>query len=554
MAELFERHRETLEAALSAARTRDFWSAYPEVPSTKIYGESAPADGEAAFKLSLGRPFPLAGHPSDGAKIGAEVSPFGLELGITYPGCGVDGLVGASKSAGASWAAASIEARVGVCLEILARLNRRSFEMAHAVMHTSGQAFVMAFQAGGPHAQDRGLEAVAYAYQAMTETPATTTWSKPQGKHPPIVLEKHYHLVPRGIALTVGCNTFPTWNGYPGLFASLATGNTAIVKPHPNAVLPLAITVAIARDVLKEAGFDRNVVLLAADRPGEEITKDLAVHPAVKIIDYTGSNAFADWLRRNATQADLYSEEAGVNSVVLASCDDFKGMCANLAFSISLYSGQMCTAPQDIFIPKEGIATDQGHKSFGEVTEGIKLAVDKLLGDPARAAGVCGAIANPATLARIEEAAGEGEVVRASTAIEEQGDARTATPLILKVAAGESDAYRQERFGPISFLVATDTVEQAVEEAAGLAAEKGAITAAIYATDEATLASAAQAFGAAGVSLSCNLTGNIFVNQSAAFSDYHVTGANPAGNACLTDAAFVAKRFRVAAVRRPKAA
>ena len=38
----------------------------------------------------------------------------------------------------------------------------------------------------------------------------------------------------------------------------------------------------------------------------------------------------------------------------------------------------------------------------------------------------------------------------------------------------------------------------------------------------------------------------IFVNQSSAFSDYHVTG----GNACLTDAAFVANRFRVAPVRR----
>lgn len=51
-----------------------------------------------------------------------------------------------------------------------------------------------------------------------------------------------------------------------------------------------------------------------------------------------------------------------------------------------------------------------------------------------------------------------------------------------------------------------------------------------------------------------NLTGGIYVNQSAAFSDYHVSGLNPAGNACLTDSAFVANRFRVAAVRRPIAA
>lgn len=51
----------------------------------------------------------------------------------------------------------------------------------------------------------------------------------------------------------------------------------------------------------------------------------------------------------------------------------------------------------------------------------------------------------------------------------------------------------------------------------------------------------------------CNLKGGIFVNQNAAFSDYHVIGANPAGNACLTDAAFVANRFRAIGIRRPAA-
>jgi len=48
-----------------------------------------------------------------------------------------------------------------------------------------------------------------------------------------------------------------------------------------------------------------------------------------------------------------------------------------------------------------------------------------------------------------------------------------------------------------------------------------------------------------GVALSINLTGGVFVNQSAAFSDFHGTGANPAANAALTDAAYVANRFRV---------
>ncbi len=62
---------------------------------------------------------------------------------------------------------------------------------------------MMAFQAGGPHAQDRGLEAVAYAYDAMTQTPNEVTWTKPQGKHDPIVLDKKFRVVPRGVALVI---------------------------------------------------------------------------------------------------------------------------------------------------------------------------------------------------------------------------------------------------------------------------------------------------------------------------------------------------------------
>jgi len=553
MTALFERHRPTLEAALQAAAKRDFWSAYPEVPSGKIYGETAKDDGLAAYKARLGQPFALTDHPSEGT-VGAEVSPYGPSLGIAYPAASVDMLVSASRAAAPQWAAATPETRVGICLEILARLNARSFEMANAVMHTTGQAFAMAFQAGGPHAQDRGLEAATYAYAEMTRTPVTAIWTKPQGKGEPIVMEKHWRIVPRGVSLVIGCNTFPTWNSYPGLFASLATGNTVIVKPHPAAILPLAITVEIIRQVLVEEGFAADTVLLAADAPGSEITKDLVQHPAVAIVDYTGSNSFGAWVRENAGGADVYTEEAGVNSIVISATDNFAGMCSNIAFSLSLYSGQMCTAPQDIFVPRGGIETNEGHKSFDEVASGIAAAVDGLLSDPARAAGVCGAIANPATLARIATVRALGRLVRDSAPIEGLDDARTATPLILAVDAADGETYAEERFGPIAFVVAVDDVVDGVNRAAELAERKGAITAALYATDEAQILAAADRFATAGVNLSVNLTGGIYVNQSAAFSDFHVTGANPAGNASLTDAAFVANRFRVVMWRRPAAA
>ncbi|GIX10773.1 phenylacetic acid degradation protein PaaN [Elioraea sp.] len=553
MADFFAAHRATLDAAIAACRTRGYWSAYPETPSGRIYGEDAREAGEAAFKALLGKPFPLD-QEGEGAPIGAEVSPYGFPLGITYPRREVAPLIAAAGRAGAAWAAATPQTRAGVALEILARLNRDSFLMAHAIQHTTGQAFVMAFQAGGPHAQDRGLEAVAYAFDEMTRIPHAARWEKPQGKAPPVLLAKEWRIVPRGIGLVIGCSTFPTWNGYPGLFASLATGNAVIVKPHPNAILPLALAVRTARAVLREAGFDPDVVQLAPDTVEAPIAAALATHPAIGIVDYTGGPAFGRWLRAHVRDAALFTEEAGINPVVIAGSPDFRGMCANLAFSLALYSGQMCTAPQNLFVPAEGIATDEGSKSFDAIAAGIAAAIDALLADPARAAGVLGAIASPATLARIAAARGLGRVVRDSAPLPDAGAARTATPLLVAVEAEDEAAYLEERFGPIAFLIRCRDADDALARAAASARDRGAITAALYATEEAFIARAADAFARAGVPLSVNLTGGIYVNQSAAFSDYHVSGLNPAGNACLTDSAFVANRFRVAALRRPIAA
>ncbi len=549
MDDLFQAHRALLDAALEACGTRGFWSAFSEVPRT--YGEAAPQEGRAAFEALLGHRFDLD-QAGDMGWIGGEVSPFGPALGITYPARSPKALVAAAARAGAGWAQAPVTQRVGIALDILVRLNRASFLMAHAVEHTTGQAFAMAFQAGGPHAQDRGLEAVAYAYGEMAKIPDTALWEKPAGRNT-LRLHKDFHIVPRGVALVIGCATFPTWNSYPALFADLVTGNAVIVKPHPAAILPLALTVQIGRAVLREQGFDPDVLQLAPDSAAAPLAKVLALDPAVRLVDFTGSSAFGGWLRANVTDKRLFTEEAGVNTIVIAGTDAFAAMCQNIAFSLSLYSGQMCTAPQVIFVPRGGIASDEGHKSFDAVAAGIASAIDALLADPARAAGVLGTIQNPATLARIDAARGLGRIVRDSAALQIEG-ARTATPLLLAVEAADEDAYLEERFGPISFLVATDDAQEAIARATAAARNLGGITAALYSTDEDEIAAAGAAYAQAGVALSVNLTGGIYVNQSAAFSDFHVSGANPSGNACLTDSAFVAERFRVVCVRRPVAA
>jgi phenylacetic acid degradation protein paaN len=545
-------HSATLERALQAIAERSYWSHFPESPSPRVYGEHAAGDGEAAFKAYLDADFPLA-QPGSIGSVATEVSPFGVPLGVRYPHSDVEALLAAAQAAMPAWRDAGPRTRVNVCLEILQRLHAQIFALANAVQFTTGQAFVMAFQAGGAHALDRALEAVAYAYDQMTSTPARADWSKPAGKGEPLELTKSFHVVPRGVSLIIGCNTFPTWNSYPAFFASLATGNPVIVKPHPRAVLPLAMTVATARAVLAGAGFDPNLVLLAAESPGEGLASVLATRPEVRLVDFTGSTQYGDWLEANATQASVFTEKAGVNTVVVDSTDDFAGMCRNLSFSLTLYSGQMCTTPQNILVPAGGIDTDQGHKSFDEVAAGIAAGVDALTADAARGVELTGAIVNDGVLARLEQARGLGGVVRDSAQLRHPAfDAAVVrTPLMIRLDAESEATFGGEWFGPISFLIATDSTEQSLEIFRRTARAAGALTASVYSTDEAVLAQAEAAAVDAGVHLSCNLTGGVFVNQSAAFSDFHATGANPAANASLTDVAFVANRFRIVQSRRP---
>ena len=91
------------------------------------------------------------------------------------------------------------------------------------------------------------------------------------------------------------------------------------------------------------------------------------------------------------------------------------------------------------------------------------------------------------------------------------------------------------------------STEESIELASSIAKEHGAISCGLiqHQTSDVVTHAVSMQWHFAGVSVSCNLVGSIWVNQSAAFSDFHVSGANPSGNATLSDTAFVVGRFNI---------
>ena len=224
------------------------------------------------------------------------------------------------------------------------------------------------------------------------------------------------------------------------------TGNPVIVKPHPGAVLPIAIVVAEIRNVLRESGINPDVCQLAPDSFENMNTKDLAENPVVKLIDYTGGSVFGNYLE-GLSDKMVFTEKTGVNSILLHSASNIDKVAANIAFSIALYSGQMCTAPQNIFIPDGGIATPEGNVSFDEFAEKLAAQISGLVDNPKAGPFVLGAIQNPRTCERIDASADlGGKVWLESRTIENPmfANARIATPVLVELNAADKDKFSEE--------------------------------------------------------------------------------------------------------------
>ena len=365
--DLFKPTEETLTKAVEATRTREYYSALRRVAVARGCTAS-PRPPRARRRSRPGRARRSRSTPRRRRRRRRDRA-FAVRLrrsaSPTRASTDVDALLAAARAGMKAWRDAGPEARVGVCIEILDRLHARVFELANAVQHTSGQAFVMAFQAGGAHALDRALEAIAYAWVEMTRTPRTAVWEKP-GKVPLTDGEDvHRRAARRGAGDRL--------QHVPDL--ELLAGPLRVAGDRqPGRRQAAPVGGAAARD--HRAGRARR----CWPRPASTRTwsrspprtrptswpRRSRVRPEVKLIDFTGGNAFGDWLEKNATQATVFTEKAGVNTVVIDSTVGLHGPCAPTSPSRSRSTPARC-APRrrTSTCPAAGIETDDGHEDAG---------------------------------------------------------------------------------------------------------------------------------------------------------------------------------------------
>ncbi|MBL8376825.1 MAG: aldehyde dehydrogenase family protein [Burkholderiales bacterium] len=541
--ELFERHRALLDLALAATVTRSGFTARAEESTDSE--AVLEAEGREAFANYCGSYFYLD-QPGVGERIGEERSPYGSSLEIQYPKTNLGTVLPAAARAREAWRRFTLRERAGICLEILQQLHLRSHEIGLATMHTTGAPQALAMRQGGILAQDRALEALAMAYQELRGVPSSddAAGSRTQGE---LGLTRRWRQEGLGIGLVIGCSTQPNLRAYPGIFANLMTGNAVVVKPHPQAVLPLAITVGVARHVVREAGGDPNLVTLVVDEAQSPIAQSIALRPEVRIVDYAGNGDFAAWLIENARHARCHVFGGAVNAVIVDGTANIAETIASIVRSACEYAGRMCTSPRVILVPRDGVSTPNGIVDRDRFAELLALEFGRTLSDDLAAARLLGAMRLDEYGTLVQGASALGEVLVESRVIDhpEFPGAQVYSPAVVRVKPEERSIWMREWFGPISFLAECESTADAISMAAAAARSQGALNAMLFTLDAGVRVAAEEALGAVGVALCVNFGRQQSVNDELPFCDYHGPGINPAGNATVCHSAFVAGRFRV---------
>ncbi|MFE0460114.1 aldehyde dehydrogenase family protein [Kitasatospora sp. NPDC058965] len=227
----------------------------------------------------------------------------------------------------------------------------------------------------------------------------------------------------------------PVWKAAP----ALATGNTVVLKPAPEATacaLRLAELLALPEGVLEVVvgGAEEGTALLAG----------------ADVVSFTGSTATGGSVVRAcaARGIPVQAEMGGVNAALVLPDADIEQAAAHLAYAIAGYAGQKCTATSRI------IAVGAAHQPLRE-------ALAKALAGQAD----CGPVISEAARDRLTGAvatalAGGARLVTGGRPVDRAG--WFVEPTVLEQVPADHPLLSEEFFGPLAVLLPAADLDEAV--------------------------------------------------------------------------------------------
>ncbi|MER7671508.1 aldehyde dehydrogenase family protein [Kitasatospora sp. NPDC096128] len=360
--------------------------------------------------------------------------PSDLVVAVEAPGAeAVRAAVGRARTAQRGWLAAGAGARSAALGRIAEAVEAHAGELAALIVR----------EVGKPLAEARGevaRTAAIWRYYAQAPyEPSGAVHETAAG--PGLLLTRRR---PHGVAGLIAPWNFPlaipSWKAAP----ALAVGNTAVLKPAPEAT---ACALRLA-ELASAAGLPEDVLTVL---PGGA-EEGAALVDAADVLSFTGSTAVGRAVVRAATGrgVPVQAELGGLNAALVLPDADVELAAGHIAAAIAGYAGQKCTATSRV------IAVGAAYGPLREALVKALSAVDDAVCGP-----VIAAAARERMVTAVESAVAAGASVLTGGRVPERAGWYVEPTLLADVPA-QHPLAREEFFGPVAVLHAAADLDEAI--------------------------------------------------------------------------------------------
>jgi acyl-CoA reductase-like NAD-dependent aldehyde dehydrogenase len=354
--------------------------------------------------------------------------------------------IAAAAAAFPSWAAQTAFARADALRRVADVCERRRDKLAHALTLDQGKPL---------HAEAYDeVDELVVMWRAAAEDGVRLEGTIPPSSSP----GKRVLLVRRPLGPTA---VITPWNWPYTMPAeivapALAVGNTVVWTPAPST----SVCSGLLAECVAEADLPPGVFNFVLG-PGPVVGDELVVNPGTVAIGFIGSTATGRLIAQRGAGKKLLLEMGGNGPLVVLDGADVKAAAGAAISACFLCAGQSCTAGERLLVA-DGVR-DEFVERLAEL-----VAEDVRLGDPFARDTTMGPLNNDGVAAKMD--AHVSDAVERGARVVTGGARATGEPTalywnatVLDDVPEESQAAREETFGPIAPVVGVRSLEHAME-------------------------------------------------------------------------------------------
>ncbi|MEW2394188.1 aldehyde dehydrogenase family protein [Streptomyces venezuelae] len=256
--------------------------------------------------------------------------------------------------------------------------------------------------------------------------------------------------VPHGVVAAIAPSNYPVLLAVCKIAPALLAGNTVVLKPSPDTPLSSLMMGRILGGVLPAGTF-------AVVDGDVELGARLTVHPAVRLVSFTGSVAAGRAIARQAS-ADLKRvvlELGGNDPAVVLPGTDVLSAAPDLFTAAMTNSGQFCAAVKRVYAPRA---------TYRRLAEAMaEQARTAIVGDGLDPATEYGPLVSRAQLERVaglvdDAVAAGADVLAGGRPLERPG--HFYPPTVVTDLTPGSRLEEEEQFGPVVPVIPYDDLDQ----------------------------------------------------------------------------------------------